>query len=35
MPMEHVFQAGLHDFVEGFITDNNQLGELVSEQFLF
>jgi len=35
MPLEHVFQTGLHEFVEGFIADNHRLGELVSEQFLF
>jgi uncharacterized alpha-E superfamily protein len=35
LPMEHVFQSGLHEFVQGFITDNNRLGELISEQYLF
>ncbi len=33
--MESVFQNGLHEFVNGFITDNNQLGALISEQYLF
>jgi len=33
--METVFQNGLHEFVNGFITDNNQLGTLISEQYLF
>lgn len=33
--MESVFQNGLHEFVNGFITDNNQLGTLISEQYLF
>jgi uncharacterized alpha-E superfamily protein len=33
--METVFQNGLHEFVNDFITDNNQLGTLISEQYLF
>lgn len=33
--MEAVFQDGLHEFVNSFITDNNQLGSLISEQYLF
>jgi uncharacterized alpha-E superfamily protein len=33
--METVFQDGLHEFVNNFITDNNQLGTLISEQYLF
>ncbi len=35
MSMEAVFQAGLHEFIQGFIADNNRLGALVSEQYLF
>ncbi len=35
LTMESVFQGGLHEFVDGFITDNNQLGTLISEQYLF
>jgi uncharacterized alpha-E superfamily protein len=35
LSMEQVFQGGLHEFVESFISDNGRLGELVSEQFLF
>jgi uncharacterized alpha-E superfamily protein len=33
--MEKVFQDGLHEFIQGFISDNNRLGTLVSEQYLF
>ncbi|HXY58132.1 MAG TPA: alpha-E domain-containing protein, partial [Methylocystis sp.] len=32
---EALFQSGLHEFVEAFIEDNNKLGTLVSEQYLF
>lgn len=32
---ESLFQSGLHEFVEEFISDNNKLGALVSEQYLF
>ncbi len=35
LTMESVFQAGLHEFVGGFIGENNQLGMLISEQYLF
>ncbi len=35
MSTEAVFQGGLHEFVQGFIADNNRLGALVSEQYLF
>ena len=33
--METVFQNGLHEFVNDFITDNNQHGTLIAEQYLF
>jgi uncharacterized alpha-E superfamily protein len=33
--METVFQNGLHEFIQEFISDNNRLGTLVSEQYLF
>jgi uncharacterized alpha-E superfamily protein len=35
LSMESVFQSGLHEFIQGFIADNNRLGALVSEQYLF
>ena len=35
LSMESVFQGGLHEFVQDFITDNNSLGALISEQYLF
>lgn len=35
LTMENVFQSGLHEFVSNFIGENNQLGLLISEQYLF
>jgi uncharacterized alpha-E superfamily protein len=35
LSMESVFQSGLHEFIQEFISDNNRLGTLVSEQYLF
>jgi uncharacterized alpha-E superfamily protein len=35
LSMERVFQSGLHEFIQEFICDNNRLGTLVSEQYLF
>jgi len=35
LSVERLFQSGLHEFVEAFIDDNNKLGALVSEQYLF
>ncbi|BDV33042.1 hypothetical protein SS37A_05710 [Methylocystis iwaonis] len=35
MTMEHVFQGGLHEFIQSFISENNRLGSLISEQYLF
>ena len=32
--IKRVFQDGLHEFVTGFIDDNNDLGEAISAQFL-
>jgi uncharacterized alpha-E superfamily protein len=32
--MDGIFQRGLHEFIGEFITENNQLGALVTEQFL-
>jgi uncharacterized alpha-E superfamily protein len=34
MRIDEVFQSGLHDFVTSFITDNNNLGAAVAEQYL-
>ncbi|MBG0809127.1 alpha-E domain-containing protein [Methylosinus sp. H3A] len=33
--IESVFHNGLHDFIQVFIADNQRLGALVSEQYLF
>jgi len=35
MSTESVFQDGLHEFVSAFLADNNQVGTLISEQYLF
>lgn len=35
MTMENVFQDGLHEFVSVFLAENNQVGGLISEQYLF
>ncbi len=32
--MEEIFQTGLHEFIEEFIADNNQLGAAVTRQYL-
>jgi uncharacterized alpha-E superfamily protein len=32
--MEEIFQAGLHEFISGFIADNNRLGSAIAEQYL-
>ena len=32
--MEEIFQSGLHEFIGGFINDNNALGGAVAEQYL-
>jgi uncharacterized alpha-E superfamily protein len=32
--MDEIFQNGLHEFIGGFITDNNALGAAVAEQYL-
>jgi uncharacterized alpha-E superfamily protein len=33
--IDQVFASGLHEFIEGFIVDNNRLGAAVAEQFAF
>jgi uncharacterized alpha-E superfamily protein len=32
--MEEIFQHGLHEFIGDFISDNNRLGALITEQYL-
>src|ERR1700682_5130373 len=32
--MEEIFKEGLHEFIDGFINDNNELGAVISEQYL-
>lgn len=32
--IDDVFQTGLHEFISGFICDNNRLGATISEQYL-
>ena len=32
--IDEVFQSGLHEFIKGFIVENNRLGQIVAEQYL-
>jgi uncharacterized alpha-E superfamily protein len=32
--MEEIFQNGLHEFISEFISENNQLGGAIAEQYL-
>src|ERR1700675_4300778 len=32
--MDEIFKTGLHEFISGFIADNNRLGALITEQYL-
>ena len=32
--MEEIFQNGLHEFITGFIAENNALGTTISQQYL-
>jgi len=32
--MEEIFQSGLHEFITGFIAENNALGSTISQQYL-
>jgi hypothetical protein len=32
--MEEIFQNGLHEFISGFVADNNRLGVAITEQYL-
>ena len=32
--MEEIFQTGLHEFIDDFVEDNNQLGTAMAQQYL-
>jgi len=32
--IDDIFQAGLHEFIEEFVEDNNRLGTAVTQQYL-
>jgi uncharacterized alpha-E superfamily protein len=32
--MEEIFQSGLHEFISGFVADNNRLGSAITQQYL-
>jgi uncharacterized alpha-E superfamily protein len=32
--MDEIFKRGLHEFIGGFISDNNRLGALITDQYL-
>jgi uncharacterized alpha-E superfamily protein len=32
--IDEIFQSGLHEFILGFIGDNNRLGHAVAQQYL-
>jgi len=32
--MEEIFKEGLHEFIDEFIRDNNELGVAITEQYL-
>lgn len=32
--IKEIFQSGMHEFVEAFVTENNRLGEEIAEQYL-
>jgi uncharacterized alpha-E superfamily protein len=34
LEMEQIFQRGLHEFIEEFLSDNNHLGQTISKQYL-
>ena len=35
LSIDTLFKSGLHQFLRGFIADNNRLGEAIAEQYLF
>jgi len=32
--IDHIFQHGLHEFIQEFIADNNRLGDIITKQYL-
>ncbi len=32
--MNDIFQHGVHEFIQEFITDNSRLGEIITKQYL-
>ena len=34
LKIDEVFRAGLHEFITGFISENNRLGQAITEQYL-
>src|SRR5438552_17576393 len=32
--MDEIFQSGLHEFISGFVADNNRLGATIAQQYL-
>jgi uncharacterized alpha-E superfamily protein len=32
--MDEIFQGGLHEFINGFVADNNRLGATIARQYL-
>ena len=32
--MDEIFQSGLHEFINGFVADNNRLGATIAQQYL-
>jgi uncharacterized alpha-E superfamily protein len=34
LQIEQIFQSGLHEFIEEFVDDNNNLGQTISKQYL-
>jgi uncharacterized alpha-E superfamily protein len=32
--MDDIFQHGVHEFIQEFISDNSRLGEIITRQYL-
>ena len=32
--IEDIFRGGLHEFITGFLADNNRVGAAITEQYL-
>ncbi len=32
--IDEIFQTGLHEFIDDFVEDNNQLGTAIAQQYL-